>query len=101
MDSKANADFKAIWPIGKFPVLRDHARNELVPESSVVIEYLDQHYPGKTAFIPKDAEQARETRLRDRLFDLYLHLPMQKVITDKLRPAGKKDPHGVDDAKRR
>ena len=58
-----------------------------------------RHYPGKTAFIPKDPEQARETRLRDRLFDLYLHLPMQKVVTDKLRPAGKNDPHGVEDAR--
>ena len=99
MDAKANADFKAIWPIGKFPVLRDSARDELVPESSIIIEYLDQHHPGKTTFIPKDADQARETRLRDRLLDLYLHLPMQKVVTDKLRPAGKNDPHGVEDAR--
>ena len=99
MDPKANADFKAIWPIGKFPVLRDSARNELVPESSIVIEYLDRNYPGKTTFIPKDADQAQETRLRDRLLDLYLHRPMQKVVTDKLRPAGKNDPHGVEDAR--
>jgi glutathione S-transferase len=99
MDPKANAEFKAIWPIGKFPVLRDSARNELVPESSVVIEYLDQHYHGKTTFIPRDADQARETRLRDRLFDLYMNMPIGKIVTDKLRPAGKNDPHGVDDAK--
>jgi glutathione S-transferase len=98
-DPKANADFKAIWPIGKFPVLRDDANGRTIPESSIVIEYLQQHYPGKTSFIPKDAEQAQETRMRDRLFDLYLHLPMQKVIGDRMRPDGKKDPHGVAEAK--
>jgi glutathione S-transferase len=99
MDPKANAEFKAIWPIGKFPVLRDSAKDQLIPESSVVIEYLDQHYPGKTSFIPKDADQARETRLRDRIFDLYMNMPLGKIVTDKLRPAGKNDPHGVEEAK--
>ena len=37
-----------LWPIGKFPVLQDDARGEVVPESSVVIEYLDRHYPGRS-----------------------------------------------------
>lgn len=98
-DPKANAEFKALWPIRKFPVLHDAARDHMIPESSVIIEYLDQHYPGKTSFIPNDADRARETRLRDRLFDLYLHLPMQKVVGDRLRPEGRKDPHGVEEAK--
>jgi len=38
-------------------------------------------------------------RLRDRFFDWYVHLPMQKLVGDRLRPAGKNDPHGVEDAK--
>ena len=37
-------------------------------------------------------------RFRDRFFDLYVNVPMQKIVTDKLRPAGKNDPHGVEDA---
>ncbi len=41
--------FRKLWPIGKFPVLRDDARNETVVESSIIIEYLDQHYPGQNA----------------------------------------------------
>jgi glutathione S-transferase len=98
MDAKANADFKAIWPIGKFPVLRDGGRT--IPESSIIIEYLAQHYPGKTALLPKDPDLALRTRMQDRFFDLYLHLPMQKAVTDKLRPAGKNDPQGVEDAKK-
>ena len=98
-DQKRGADFKALWPIGKFPVLRDDARNETVPESSIIIEYLQQHYPGKTRFIPADPEQARKVRFWDRFFDLHLHAPMQKTVLDKIRPADGKDPAGVADAK--
>ncbi len=93
------AAFKKIWPIGKFPVLRDEARDRTVPESSIIIEYLAQHYPGKSPLVPADAELARQTRLRDRFFDLYVNVPMGKVVTDKLRPAGKNDPYGVEQAK--
>jgi glutathione S-transferase len=38
-------------------------------------------------------------RLRDRFFDLYVNVPMQKIVTDKLRPAGKNDGYGVEQAK--
>jgi len=98
-DPTSRAQFLKIWPIGKFPVLRDDSRDRTVPESSIIIEYLAQHYPGKMALVPPDADFARQTRLRDRFFDLYVHEPMQKIVTDKLRPAGKSDPHGVEQAR--
>ena len=88
-----------LWPIGKFPVLEDHARDWSVSESSIIIEYLDQHYPGKTRLVPEDADRARQMRFRDRFFDLYIHLPMQKIVGDRLRPADKKDPYGVEEAR--
>jgi glutathione S-transferase len=97
-DAKSSAAFKAIWPIGRFPVLRDEANDRTVPESSIIIEYLDQHYPGRTPLVPADAELARQMRLQDRFYDLYVNVPMQKVVTDKLRPPGKSDPHGVEAA---
>jgi glutathione S-transferase len=93
------AALKKIWPIRKFPVLRDEAKDRTVPESSIIIEYLAQHYPGKSQLVPADADLARQTRLRDRFFDLYVNVPIGKVVTDRLRPAGKNDPHGVDEAK--
>jgi glutathione S-transferase len=88
-----------LWGIGKFPVLQDDARAEIVPESSVVIEYLDRHYPGRARLIADDADRALQTRLRDRFYDLYVHLPMQKIMGDRLRPDGKQDPHGVAEAR--
>ena len=98
-DENERAALLRLWPIGKFPVLRDDARGRTVPESSVIIEYLDGHYPGATQFIPADPDQAWRTRLRDRFFDLYLHLPMQKIMGDRLRPEEKRDPHGVTEAR--
>jgi glutathione S-transferase len=98
-DEVSSAEFKKIWPIGKFPVLRDDAKDRTVPESSIIIEYLGLHYPGRTQLVPADPDLARQTRLRDRFYDLYVQLPIQKVVGDKLRPAGKNDPYGVELAK--
>jgi glutathione S-transferase len=90
-----------LWPIGKFPVLRDEATDRTIPESSIIIEYLDNQYPGRTRFIPADGRLALQTRLRDRFYDLYVHLSVQKIVGDRLRPKGSRDPHGVEEAKAR
>jgi glutathione S-transferase len=98
-DATERAALLKLWPIGKFPVLRDEARGETVPESSIIIEYLDTHYPGRTRFIPENPDLALQARLRDRFYDLYVHLPMQKIMGDRLRPVDKRDPHGVEEAR--
>lgn len=97
-DPESSAAFKKIWPIGKFPVITDGDR--VVPESSIIIEYLAEHYPGKTALLPKDPDLARQIRMRDRFFDNYVHHPMQKIVGDRLRPADRKDPFGVEEARK-
>ena len=94
------AEFRSIWPVAKIPVLRDEKDDRTIPESSIIIEYLDRHYPGAVRFLPDDADLARQTRMRDRFFDLYVHVPMQKLVGDKIRPDGKKDPFGVEEAKK-
>ena len=98
-DPAQRAALLELWPIGRFPVLRDEARGATVPESSIIIEYLDRHYPGTTRFIPDDGDAALATRLRDRFLDLYVHLPTQRIVGDRLRPADAKDPHGVAEAR--
>jgi glutathione S-transferase len=99
-DPVQRAEFLRLWPIGKFPVLQDADRGKTIPESTIIIEYLEQHHPGKGKLIPDDPGQARETRLLDRLFDLYVHEPMQKIVGDRLRPEDAKDAHGVDHARK-
>jgi glutathione S-transferase len=98
-DPAERAALLKLWGVGKFPVLQDDARGEIVPESSVVIEYLDRHYPGPTRFIPDDSGRALQARLRDRFYDLYVHLPMQKIMLDRMRPDTSKDSHGVEEAR--
>ena len=98
-DEKSTAAFRKVWPMAKLPVLRDEARDRIVAESTVIIEYLDAYYPGGTRFVPSDPDRAWQTRLWDRFYDHYIQEPMQKIVTDQLRPAGKNDIHGVEQAK--
>jgi glutathione S-transferase len=100
-DEAARAELTRLWPITKFPVLRDGARDQTIPESTIIVEYLAVHYPGRDPLIPADPDLARETRLRDRFYDLYVSEPMQKIVGDRLRPPGKHDPHGVEEARAR
>jgi glutathione S-transferase len=99
-EEASRKEFFELWPIGKIPALKDTERDWFVPETSIIIEYLDQHYPGKTRFIPADADIARQMRLRDRFFDTYVNVPMQKIVTDRIGPEGQRDPFGVDEARR-
>jgi glutathione S-transferase len=97
----SRSDFLKIWPIGKFPVLRDDAKGRTIPESSIIIEYLAQHYPGRTQLIPAEADLALQVRVLDRFFDLDVHTHMQKIVGDRLRPATQKDPLGVAQARQK
>ena len=50
--------------------------------------------------MPENPDRALEVRRLDRFFDHYVHEPMQKIVTDRIRPEGKSDPYGVDQARR-
>lgn len=98
-DPGGKAEFLDLWPVGKMPVLRDEARGRTVPETSIIIEYLQQHYPGPRALLPADADARLDVRLWDRFFDLYVHTPMQRIVLEELRDPNEKDPRGVADAR--
>jgi glutathione S-transferase len=71
-----------------------------VSETSVIIEYLDAHHPGRVRFIPSDADLAIEVRRWDRVCDNYINTPTGKIVTDRLRPEGKRDKQGVEEGRR-
>jgi len=95
---KDNPVYSALWPMAKMPLLQDG--EGVVPETSIIIEYLQAHHHlGSTILIPAEADAAREVRLWDRFFDLYVHTPMQKFVSDRMRPESAKDPLGVNEAR--
>lgn len=98
-DAEARAAYLKLSPFGKIPTLEDTARGRVVNESTIIIEYLQQHHPGRVALIPREAEAALDARLWDRIFDHYVHYPMQRVVADKLRPENARDAHGVEEAR--
>jgi glutathione S-transferase len=81
-DPAQRAELASLWPLAKFPVLRDHARGTVVPESSIIIEYLARHYPNAAHLVPDDLD----VRARDRFFDLHVMDPMGRIVLDMLRP---------------
>jgi glutathione S-transferase len=93
-DPAERAAFLALWPTGKMPLLID--RGQAIPETSVIIERLQRRHaaPVRT-LIPRDADEALEVRLWDRLFDLYVMTPMQAFTADLLRPEADRDPLNV------
>jgi glutathione S-transferase len=94
------AAFEAVWPLARFPVLRDNVRDKTIPESSVIIEYLARTQPPAMFLLPNDPELVMQTRLIDRLIDGYIHVPLQQVVAERMRPGGERDPYGVEQARR-
>ncbi|MGV1788882.1 glutathione S-transferase family protein [Rhizobium sp. A37_96] len=97
-NAESRASLARLWPLAKFPVLRDEALDSTIPETSIIIEYLDRHYPGATQLLPTDLSDALCVRLWDRFFDLYVQDPMQKIVADVLRANEDKSPQSVSEA---
>ena len=98
-DPADRAAFEAVWPLAKFPVLRDDGRGKTVPESTIIIDYLARTQPAAARLMPSDPDLAMQTRLLDRLVDAYIHGPFQQIVSERLRPEGQHDPYGVDRAR--
>jgi glutathione S-transferase len=97
-DPRSAAAILERWPAAKIPVLHDSAGDRTIPETSIIIEYLQEHWPGPRPLLPDDAERRLDARLWDRFFDLYVSVPMQKIVTDRLRPESERDRLGVAEA---
>lgn len=89
-DPGASAEWKALWPIERFPVLVDSGR--MVFEASAILEHLDARYRGPVPLIHGDGV---ETRMLDRFFDRYVMEPVQKIVFDHMQKPAQQDPHGV------
>ena len=96
-DEGVGEEFAALWPLKRFPILRDDGR--VVLETSIIIEHLHVRHPGPVKLIPDDPDLAVEVRMLDRIFDNYVMTPQGKFVFDSLRPEDRRDPHGVEEAR--
>ena len=95
-DPVERAAYLKLSPFGKIPAMRDGERTIL--ETTIMIEYLAMTFPQAARLIPSDPEAALKVRALDRFYDLYLNSPLGKVANDRLRPADRKDPLGLEAA---
>lgn len=84
-DPEALAAFQGLWATAKIPLLEDRGRGRVVPETSIIIEYLDAFQESGRRMLPADADERLQARLWDRLFDLYVMTPMQRIVAERIR----------------
>jgi glutathione S-transferase len=97
-DAAGWAELESLWPIKKFPLLRDG--DATIVESSIIVEYLMRHYPGTAPMIPANGDAALSVRFMDRFFDNYVMSPMQTLVSDRMRTESERDAKGVADARK-
>lgn len=79
-DAADRVELNKLTPIGKLPILvLDNGWK--IPESSIIIEYLDGHASGPK-LIPEDRDLARQTRFHDRIADLYITEPYYTIFRE-------------------
>lgn len=97
-DPVERAAYRKLYPLGKVPLLQlDNGR--LIPESSIIIEYLETHVDAGPTLIPFDVDLARRARFHDRQFDLYVTEPVGRLFGERMKPMAQRDQKRIDEAK--
>jgi|SRR5579863_5118346 len=80
----ARAAYERIYPLGKVPFLKATS-DWHVPESTSIIEYLDDKFPDAPRLIPTGSgDAARQVRFMDRLTDLYFDEPIVDLLLQQI-----------------
>lgn len=97
-DEAKRAEYRKLYPLGKIPVLvRDDGW--MIPESTIIIEYLEGHFDSGTRLIPKDADRARQARFFDRMYDQYLNDSIATLVFESWKPEAKRNPEAIERAR--
>ena len=78
-DPEKRAAYLKLYPLGKIPLLQLDD-GYLIPESSIILEYVDTHFDTGSRLIPADKDLARKARFMDRQIDLYVNDAFQRVF---------------------
>lgn len=84
MTPEGRAAYEAINPIGKIPFLKP-SEDWQVPESTSIIEYLEDNFPNTPELIPHDDRgAARQVRFMDRMSDMYYNDPIVELLFQQM-----------------
>jgi glutathione S-transferase len=78
-----SAEYVKIYPLGKTPAL--DADGEIIGESEVINEYLEDRFPAP-ALLPKDPGGRARSRTISRFHDLYLEPPLRALFPQVSAP---------------
>ena len=94
-DEAARKKYREIYPIGKIPllVLDD---GYMIPESTIIVEYANEHSDKGPNLIPGDADNRRQVRFRDRMMDFYLNNPITTLFFESRKTKAEQDPDLID-----
>ena len=84
------ARIAAASPTGKFPLLVDGEVE--VFEATSIIEHVALTRSEARFLLPEDLLAAARMRMVDRVFDNYVHHPMQEIVAAHIRAPGSPDP---------
>jgi glutathione S-transferase len=97
MDPEVRKVYRKIHPFGKIPMLLLES-GWRIPESAIILEYLDTHFPKGPKLIPADPERARQARYHERVADLYLNDPISAIFAETMKPEGERDQATIEKA---
>ena len=90
------ARIATLSPTGQFPAIVDGARE--ITQSNAVIAYLDRSGDAPP-LVPTDPDAALDARMLADVFDIYVSVPMQRIVALAIRDESERDPRGVADAR--
>lgn len=97
-DPRQRTAYRRLYPLGKIPLLvRDDGWQ--IPESTIIIEFLDTHSGAGPRLVPEDPELARRTRFTDRVFDLYLNDTVTALLFESFKPEEERNAETVERAR--
>lgn len=84
-DPDERQKYLKINPFGKVPTLVTD-NGKVLFEASIIIEYLDKTFQLAPQLIPINSEQALETRMLERIIDIYINTGREALFSDTQRP---------------
>ncbi|WP_445680819.1 glutathione S-transferase family protein [Radicibacter daui] len=71
----------SLRPLERLPMLKLEQTGETIPESSLIIEWLEEyHADAGTRLLPADSTVARRVRMLDRIADFYLNDTLDDIL---------------------